>query len=174
MKIQALVAASILALSTFVIDDAAAQGRVRVTRQNGEGGVTHVTGANRVGPNGGQSVGARGVVTDGEGNGAAASGRCARGVQGEACRAGNTTRTADGAVTHESGGAFQGANGASGSTQGGFTRNADGTYSGGRTTSATGANGAYDAETTYDSENGVNRTVTCTDPTGAVVACPTR
>lgn len=174
MKLLPMLTASLLAFSTFTIADANAQGRASVTRQNHAGGVTRGVAHNNTGPNGGQTAGQRSLVTDGEGNGARTGTQCARGAQGEACRAGYTTRTADGAINHESGAAFQGVNGASGSTQGAFTRNADGTYAGERSTSASGEQGSYDATTTWNSENGASRSVTCTDPSGAVVACPSQ
>lgn len=174
MKSWFMAAAATLALTAFSIDSADA-GRLRGARQNAAGGVTAGAVHNTQGPNGGRSVGGRGVITDGQGNGAAGSANCASGAAGRACRAGYTTRSADGAVTHQSGAAFEGANGGSGSTQGGFTRNADGTYSGGRTTSATGAQGnSYNADTAYDSETGVSRSVSCTDASGAAISCPTR
>jgi hypothetical protein len=59
-------------------------------------------------------------------------------------------------------------------SQGGTTRNADGTYSGGRTTTATGANGSVTKNGSWDSTNGYSRDVTCKNAAGAVVACPSR
>jgi hypothetical protein len=115
------------------------------------------------------------VWTDGQGSGAAGSGRCAAGAQGRGCRTGATTWSADGSVQHRSGAAVEGAQGGHASTSGGFTRSADGAVTGGRTTQATGSQGAsYNAQTTYDSATGVSRTVTCTDASGAAIACPTR
>lgn len=163
----AIAAVALLAVGAFSIPEASAQGRIRGARVNNAGGVTAGQAYNT-----GQRAGARGVITDGQGNGAAGSASCAAGAAGRACRAGVTTRTADGAVNHQSGAVVEGANGGTAATQGGFTRNADGTYSGGRTTSASGDRGSYNAETSYDSETGVTRTVTCTDPAGAAVACP--
>lgn len=168
MKKFAMIAAALIAASTISVVEASAQGRVRGARVNEAGGVTAGTAYNT-----GNRAGARGVITDGEGNGAAGGASCAAGAAGRACRAGATTVTADGTVQHQSGAQAEGANGGVASTQGGFTRNADGTYSGARTTSATGAAGnSYNAQTTYDSTTGVTRSVTCTDPTGAVIACP--
>lgn len=174
MKSWFMAATAALALTAFSIDAASAE-RLRGARQNAAGGVTAGSVHNTQGPNGGRSIGRRGLITDGEGNGVARSANCASGGAGRACRAGYTTRTADGAVNHQSGAAFEGANGGSGSTQGGFSRNADGTYSGDRSTSATGAQGnSYNADTTYDSETGVSRSVSCTDASGAAISCPTR
>lgn len=174
MKRFALAAAALLAAATLTVGAADAQGRARGARQNAAGGITAGQVHNNVGPNGGQRVGGRGVVTDGQGNAAAGAANCAAGAAGRACRAGAVTRSADGTVTRQGGAAVEGANGGSASTQGGFVRNPDGTYSGGRTTEAAGANGTHSAQTDYNSETGVTRTVTCTDAGGAVVACPTR
>ncbi|MFZ5638184.1 MAG: hypothetical protein ACOY82_16525, partial [Pseudomonadota bacterium] len=111
-------------------------------------------------------------------------------------RAGSTTWNADGSAQHQSGAQWSGANG-SGSTQGGFVRDADGNVSGGRTTSATGAQGGrYDANTSYGNGTldrdvdatgrngnsyqstttatrgeGVDRTAACYDPNGNAIAC---
>ena len=115
---------------------------------------------------------------------------------------GRKTTTTDGSTTIGSGGAFKGANGSTGAraslatvnsdgsasragsagvtgargsagSQGSATRNADGTYSGTRTSKATNAatGNSYNGTTTYD-QNGVNRTATCTDSSGATIACP--
>jgi len=161
----ALVAAAMLAVGTFTIPDADAQ-RARGARVTESGGVAAGTVHNN-----GRRAGARGVITDGQGNAAAGGVSCAAGAAGRACRAGATTVTEDGTVQHQSGAVAAGANGRV-VTQGGFTRNPDGTTTGQRTTTATGEQGTYNAETTYDSETGVTRTVTCTNPAGAVVACP--
>ena len=111
-------------------------------------------------------------------------------------RAGSTTWSADGGAQHQSGAQWNGQNG-SGSSEGGFVRNADGTVSGGRQTSATGAQGgSYSADTSYangslsrdvdatgrngNSVNtevtgskgeGVTRTASCYDPNGAAIPC---
>lgn len=174
MKTFALVGA-VLALSAASIDVAEARGGGRFLRENAAGGVTAGAWHNRVGPNGGAAVGGRGIVTDGAGNGVLGSAGCAEGAAGAGCRAGKTTFDAEGNVTHRSGAAFEGANGGTATTEGGFTRNADGTYAGGRETNATGpAGNSYAASTSWSSESGRSRTVTCTDSSGAVVACPTR
>ena len=190
-------AASLLVMAALPAA-ADAQGRfgARGARANPEGGMT--AGAVRGRGNGeGQGVvRGRGVITDGQGNAAAGSRGCARGQAGAACRAGATTVTADGTVNHRSGAAWN-TETSTGSTQGGFTRNADGSYSGGRDTAVSGARGDYAASTSVSSETGLNRsvnasnedgsvaidaqhqqgvggsrTVTCFDPSGAVVACP--
>ena len=113
----------------------------------------------------------RGAVTDGQGNGAAGSVNCARTPNAQGCRAGATTRTADGEVNHRSGFAVEGET-RSATSEGGFTKSADGTVNQGRTTTATGANGSVTVDGAYTSGEGRTRTVTCADASGAVVACP--
>jgi len=92
---------------------------------------------------------------------------------GRAVRGSTTTVNPDGSATRRGGFAAQGAQGGAVTSQGSSTLNADGTYSGSRTTNATGPQGqTYQGTTTYDSQNGVTRTTTCTDVTGAVIPCP--
>jgi hypothetical protein len=197
---KTLIALCTLAAAFAVsIPDADAAGRVKARGavQNAEGGVTAGRASAARGPNGGAAARARGVKTDGQGNGQAASGGVYRGPNGgTAGRAGTTTWNADGSAQHQSGGQWNGPN-SSGSTQGGFVRDTDGNVSGGRTTSATGAQGgSYDANTTYGNGSldrsvdatgrngnsyqstttatrgeGVDRTATCYDPNGNVIAC---
>jgi hypothetical protein len=115
-------------------------------------------------------------VTDGQGNGAAASGGTVRGPNGgRAVRGSGTTVNADGTVNHQGGVAVQGQNG-SAQSRGGFTRNADGTVQGGRSTTATNSNtgNSYQGQTTYDSQTGVQHSGTCYDAAGNVIACPSR
>jgi hypothetical protein len=174
-SVFALATLAMVLASAFAVENASAEGRLHGWRSNAAGGVTAGGVHNVTGPLGGQRAGARGIITDGQGNGAAGGVNCARGAAGQACRAGATTWNADGSVNHQSGATVQGANGGSATTQGGFTRNADGAVSGGRNTTATGAQGnTYSGETTYNSADGVSHTATCTDPSGAVIACPTR
>ncbi len=168
MKTSAIIAAALMACSVGFAEQADAQGRARGARVNEAGGVS----AGQV-HNNGRRAGARGVVTDGNGNAAAGGVSCAQGEAGRACRAGVTTVTEEGAVNHHSGAAVQGANGAGAVTQGGFTRSEDGVVTGQRDTTIADAEGnARNATTTYDSANGITRTVTCTNANGAVVACP--
>lgn len=168
MKTPAIIAAALMTFSITLADQADAQGRARGARVNDAGGVS----AGQV-HNNGRRAGARGVVTDGDGNAAAGGVSCARGEAGRACRAGATTVTGEGAVNHRSGAAVEGANGASAVTQGGFTRTQDGVVTGQRDTTLTDAEGnARSATTTYDSASGITRSVTCTNASGVVVACP--
>lgn len=171
MKRFAFAMTSLLAMGAFAIDAADAQ--VRRGGVRGDNGAAAGQVHDREGPNGGRVVGGRGIVTDGQGNAATRSANCARGQTAQGCRAGATTRSADGSMSHQSGLHASGANGALDSS-GGFTRSADGTIDQGRSTTATGQNGAVTVDGAYTSDAGRSRTVTCTDASGAVIACPTR
>ena len=171
MKRFAFAMTSLFAMGAFAIDAADAQ--VRRGGVRGDNGAAAGQVHDREGPNGGRLVGGRGIVTDGEGNVATRSANCARGQSAQGCRAGGTTRSADGSLSHQSGLQASGANGALDSS-GGFTRSADGTIDQGRSTTATGQNGAVTVDGAYTSDTGRSRTVTCTDASGAVIACPTR
>lgn len=164
-------AASIIAMGAFAIQTADAQ----VARGGGRGpnggaaaGQVH----DRTGPNGGKIVGGRGVATDGQGNAVVGSANCAKGASAAACRAGSTTRTADGTVNHNSGFTSNGPNGGAVTSSGGLTKSADGTIDQSRSTTATGQNGTVAVDQSYNSSTGSSRTVTCSDASGAVVACP--
>lgn len=168
----AIAMTGLLTMSAFVVDVADAQVRRGVAR--GEAGAAAGQVHDRQGPNGGRVVGGRGVVTDGQGNAAAGSANCARGQNVAGCRAGATTRNADGSASHQSGLHASGANGGTLDSSGGFTRSADGTVDQGRTTTATGQNGTVTVDGAYATDTGRTRTVTCTDAAGAVIACPQR
>lgn len=171
MKRFAFAMTSMLAMGAFAIDAADAQ--VRRGGVRGDNGAAAGQVHDREGPNGGRVVGGRGIVTDGQGNVAAGSANCARSQSAQGCRAGVTTRSADGSVSHQSGLQASGANGSIDSS-GGFTRSADGTIDQGRSTTATGQNGSVSVDGSYTSDTGRSRTVTCTDSSGAVITCPTR
>lgn len=172
MKRFAFVMTSLVAMSAFAIDAADAQvrrGDIRGSNGSAAGQVH-----DREGPNGGRIAGARGVVTDEQGNAAAGSVNCARGQNAAGCRAGATTRKADGSVSHQSGMMAESNNGGMLNSTGGFTRAADGTIDQGRTTTASNPNGTVTVDGAYSTEAGRTRTVTCTDASGAVIACPQR
>jgi hypothetical protein len=142
----------------------------RSARANAAGGVT---GGSFRGVKGAQGGAFRGGahVTDGQGN---AAGARAAGFQGPngamGARAGKWSRSADGSVQHESGGAVSGAKG-SAQSQGSFAKSSDGTYSGSRETSADSKSGyGYDGSTTV-SNGSVDHSGTCTDPNGNTVPC---
>lgn len=159
------VAAAALTLVAGSVAEAR-QGRVAARGQNG----AVVAGA---GPNGGAGVRARGC-TQGDTSATCASGGAVRGPNGgRGARASTTTVNEDGSATRRSGLAAQGSDGGTLTSTGSTTRNADGTVNGARSTSATAADGStYQGTTTYDPATGVTRTTTCTDASGAVVACP--
>jgi hypothetical protein len=194
----AVAAIATLAVALPTSADAAGRFVARGARVNADGGVTggvvrgHANARSR-------AIRAHSIKTDGQGDRTVRSAACAEGAAGVACRAGKTTWQADGAVQHQSGAQWRGANGGSGSTAGSFTRNADGSYSGERNTAASGSRGTYKGTTTVNSASGYarsataaganssrtvdstyqkgvggQRTVTCTDSSGAVVGCPTR
>ena len=89
-------------------------------------------------------------------------------------RSGSFSRNADGSASQQSSASATLANGATGSTSGSLSRSADGTVNGSRSSSATLANGnSYNGSTTV--QNGaVTHAGTCTDASGAVIACPGR
>lgn len=168
-------AASLLSVALLSAGTADAQQRVaRGAHKNGAGGVTAGQVHDRTGPNGGTLRGGRGVATDGQGNGIAGSANCARGDAGRACRAGMTTRSAEGEVAHRSGFRAEGANGRELESAGGFTRDADGDVNQARTTEASGEKGSVTVDKSYTTQDGRNRTVTCANAAGEIVACPTR
>lgn len=170
-----LLLASAAAVSLIAFTGVAeAGGRGHATWQNKAGGTTTVNGGAHQGPNGGRVARGRVTKTDGQGNATTASGGAFKGPNGATgVRRGSTTVDANGNATHQGSFAAQGANG-SVQSQGGTTRNADGTYSGGRTTTATGVNGSRTKDSSWDSTNGYSREVTCKNAAGVVVACPSQ
>lgn len=175
MKRFTIAVASLLTVATIAVQVAEAQQRVaRGARTNGAGGVTAGQVHDRTGPNGGTLRGGRGVVSDGQGNAIAGSANCANGEAGRACRAGVTTRTADGAVRRQSGIQAEGANGGTLDSTGGFTKDAEGNISQARTSNASGEQGSVAVDKAYTTETGRARTVTCANTAGEIVACPTR
>ncbi|MDP3736315.1 MAG: hypothetical protein Q8R02_02930 [Hyphomonadaceae bacterium] len=171
---HATLIASLIALGAFTIQTAEAQRVGRGAGRTASGGVVAGQVHDREGPNGGTLRGARGVASDGQGNVIAGSANCADGAAGRACRAGVTERTADGAVTHESGIKIDGANGGTLASQGGFAKDADGNVVRDRTTEASNQNGSVAVDSAYTSETGGSRTVTCANAAGEIVTCPTR
>lgn len=166
-------------------------------RGDGQGGGAAGGWGAGYGPNGGYARGGR-AYGDGQGNAYGGSGGCAAGYQGAACRRGSFERSSDGAFSREGRAGFEGANGAWGRTDSYAQRNADGTFHGGRVTEAYGEGGSYNARVDYTQDiwsrnaeavtdqgsrvvdsvwergEGGGRTVTCFDPDGFVVACPSR
>ncbi|MEO0800362.1 MAG: hypothetical protein AAFY53_14300 [Pseudomonadota bacterium] len=137
-----------------------------------------------------------GFASDGAGNGFAGFGKCANGVESSACRGGAATWQDDGSYERrlqtEVNGQARSVGG-----QGVLQRDADGTWTGNRTTDASGTNGTYSGaasvdegiynrdatytgdegqtasvDGTYERGSGGSRAVTCIDATGAIVDCP--
>lgn len=93
-----------------------------------------------------------GFAADGAGNGFAGFGRCANGLDGAACRGGSATRQDDGSLsrTLQSGGS--GENGSFNSERL-LERSADGAWTGNRSAEASGDNGSYSGASTLDDGN---------------------
>jgi hypothetical protein len=153
-----LTAAALFALGASVAN---ADG-VRRARDNAAGGITAGGAHDASGPFGGRTVGEGGVVTNGDGAGIGGSRGCASGGGGGwGCRAGVTTRDEDGNVYHSDSGYAQGAFGNTASTNGSFTRDEDGKLNGERNSEFNIVDRTYSAETTFDSDDGFDRDVTC-------------
>jgi len=159
----------------LMLSDAALAGGVRFHRQNAQGGVTVGAFHNNYSANGGHRIGGHAVKTDGQGNAVGGSGACISGAGGSGCRQGSFTKSADGNASRQGSASYQGTDGGSVSTQGSVSRSTDGAVSGARNTTASGPNGGtYTGETTYSSGQGFSHSATCTDGSGAAVACPSR
>lgn len=152
---------------------AQADGGRRFIRDNPAGGVSAGAVGHRSGENG--RMAARRVVrTDGEGNGVATSGRAWETTAGgRGARAGATTRSADGAIEHESGISSSGPRG-SVTSQGSLSRDAEGSVTQSRSTSGTNAatGNSYQGSTSYSKETGLSHSGTCFDASGATMPCP--
>jgi hypothetical protein len=162
-----LFAAALAATVTFASVADAREGRVRARGENG----VATAGA---GPNGGAIVRGRGAVENPDGSVTAGSAGAFRGPNGaKGVRGSTTTVNPDGSATRRGGFAASGENG-SVQSSGSSSRSTDGSYTGQRSTTATSANtgNTYNSTTTYDPATGVNRTVTCTNASGAAIACP--
>lgn len=166
------IAVSVLTFGTISDADASAK---RGKFSNADGGVTAGAVASRSGSKGTRNS-IRAVKTDSDGNtvgGSASRATLANG--GTVSRVGKFQKNADGSATRQ--GAFS-ASGARGdvTSSGSTTRNADGTVSVSRDTQATNSatGNSANVSTTYQSGQGVTRTVTCTDAAGAAIPCPTR
>lgn len=147
--------------------------RARWARGNAQGGVTTGFEAAHAGE---AASGVRGhrLVTDGQGDAKFTSGAAFKGKNGGYFkRAGKTTSSADGSMTHESGFKASGAKG-SVQSQGSATRDANGDVTQSRTTTGTSAStgDSFKSTTTYDKADGVSHSVTCFDSSGAQMACP--
>ncbi len=161
MLIPVLIGATVFA---SVAADAQSRGRVRTPN-----GVA----AGATGPNG-TVVRGRGAVRNPDGSVTTASGGAYQTANGQGARGATTTVNPDGSATRRGGFAAEGTRGSAASS-GSVTRNADGTYSGGRTTTGTSATtgNSYNGSTQIDPATGKPvRSGTCTNASGAVIACP--
>lgn len=162
MRLLSIIAAALI-LSVAPSADAQV---VRGWRENAAGGVTAGAAHDTFGPNG-RTVGESGVVSNGDGAGVGGSRGCGRTYAGgEACRAGAFARGEDGELVHESGAVAQGAFGGTASTYGNFARDADGYLSGQRDSDFSIGDRDYSASTTFNSDDGFDHTVTCTQSSG--------
>lgn len=160
MRISVIAVIGVIAASTMSAADAQV---TRHARENAAGGVSVGATGDVRGPLGGRAVAERGVVTNGDGGGLAGRRGCANGAAGgQGCSSGATVWDRNGNVAHESGAVFEGPLGARGSTYGGFTRDADGNVSGSRNSTVDVGNRSYSAESTFESGEGLERSVTCT------------
>lgn len=169
--ILALGATLLAAAVTAGTADAASR---RVVRPNAAGGTTATAITAHEGPNGGKYVRGRGLATDGQGDARYVSGGAFKGPDGATGgRAGTTSRSADGSMTHQSGMTAQGARG-SVQSSGSATRDASGNVSQSRTSTATSAATGDTIKTSesYTSGSGVTRSASCFDAGGNSIACP--
>jgi len=157
-----ILAITAAALTLSSINAAYADGVRRNAHENAAGGVT--AGGQRAvsGPWGGRAAGEGGVLTNGDGVGIGGSRGCAEGAGGGwGCRRGITARDEDGNVVHADSGYAEGPLGNTASTSGGWTRDEDGDISGDRNSEVTIGDRTYSAESTYDSDDGFDRDVSC-------------
>jgi hypothetical protein len=168
-----LLALTVLLGTTASLDAAFAAGRVKArgATANPEGGVTAGSAAAARGPNGGAYTRGGATTTDGQGNAQSVRGAAARTASGgTGARGASTAVNADGSGSRQAGFAASGPRG-SAQSSGAFSRSADGTVNGGRSTSATGANGnSYDGQTTVEN-NQVSHSHTCTNAAGEEISC---
>jgi len=169
-RLSTLTAIGLLVVATTTASAQAGE-RLRVMGAQGTGFVAAGGSADGAAYLRGRSVSVS-VSGDGSGNATLRSGGVYRGPGGgTAARSGQTSRSADGTLSHQSGFAAQGAGGGSVQSSGGLTRSADGVNQS-STTTATAANGnTYSGSTSYDPQSGLSHTATCTDAAGQVIAC---
>ncbi|MEO1362209.1 MAG: hypothetical protein AAFU86_00355 [Pseudomonadota bacterium] len=90
-----------------------------------------------------------GFASNGSGNGVAGFGRCANGVNGSACRGGSATWQDDGALSRTTRSDASGENGSFASERR-LDRSADGAWTGNRSTEASGISGSYSGAAALD------------------------
>ena len=151
--------------------DAAARIRKGGVVANPDGGYSGGRVAAAHGLNGGSYARGRAFQTDDSGNRKVTSaGAFHRPNGSEGARAGTTSRSADGTVSHQSAMAINGEKG-SVESNGGFIKTDDGVTQS-RTTTATGTGGtSYVGNTSYDKNTGLTHSGTCTNASGQSVSC---
>lgn len=168
-----LLSLAVLCAACLVLEPASAAGRVKArgATSNAEGGVSTGQASAGRGPNGGAYARGSATTTDGQGNAQQVRGGAARTpAGGYGARGASTTVNADGSGSRQAGFAASGPRG-SAQSSGAFTRSADGTVNGGRSTSATGAQGnSYNGQTTVQ-DNQVSHSHSCTNAAGEVIPC---
>lgn len=164
-KVDLVAAAAALVMVSAAADARPTRGKV--VGQNGS--ISGVSGAN------GGTIRGRGTVQNADGSVTTKSGRAAQTVNGgKGFRRSTTTVNPDGSANRQSAAAANGPRG-SAATSSNVTRNADGSYSGGSTSTATNnaTGNTYNGSTQIDPSTGKPvRAATCTDASGAVIACP--
>ncbi|MBX3608361.1 MAG: hypothetical protein KF871_00580 [Hydrogenophaga sp.] len=166
----------LIGLGLFGASAAHADGKLRLMRNNADGGAGTTVIKKRSGELG-TAARARTWQSDGQGNAGTVGGSAIAGPNGgRAARLGGTTVNADGSASHQSGVRAVGPEGSTLQSQGSATRDADGNVTQSRSTAATNANtgNSVQSASSYDSVNGRTRTTTCYDASGAVMACPSR
>lgn len=162
-------------LAIFLSTEAFAEG-ARVHRQNAAGGATNAVAHKFQGEKGGTFVNGRRVVTDGAGNATGVSGGAATTANGgQYKRKAQFNRAADGSASRQGSVEASGQNGSL-TSAGSATKNSDGTVNASRESEITNAKTdiTKNNSATYNTEQGLTRSSSCTDATGASVACPSR
>ncbi|MGE4410893.1 MAG: hypothetical protein AB7D33_10030 [Sphingobium sp.] len=160
-----------LVASSLLFVGGTAEARQGVIKARGTNGV--VTAVR--GPNGTTGARARGTVRNEDGSLTRASGGAWRNANGgTSVRGATTTVNPDGSGTRTSNAYASGAKGTA-SSSGTLSRDAEGNWTGNRNSTATNAatGNSYSGSVSIDPATGQPvRTATCTDASGAVIACP--
>ncbi len=169
MTITRKLAAGLLASSLLLVAGTAEARQGIIKARGTNGAVTAVRG-----PNGTTGVRARGTVQNEDGSVTRASGGAWRTANGgTSLRGSTTTVNPDGSGTRTSNAYASGAKGAASSSSS-VSRDAEGNWSGGRSTTATSATtgNSYSGSVSIDPATGKPvHSATCTDASGAVIAC---
>lgn len=167
-KIAAITFATIFASLSVVQIANAREGKIKAKGANGK-----VVAASK---NGNSIVKGHGVKTNADGSITTANGQAFKAANGAVgAHAGSTTINPDGSATHLGGLNAKGQKG-SVMNQNSAYKNSDGTYGGSSNTAITSnkTGNSYNGTATYDSTTGLTKSATCTNASGAIIACPTR